>query len=145
MRKFAAAALALFAVGLVTADETTKETTNTSHKLVGTWKLVSGNYGGQDFKFPEGTTMLKHVTPTQFMWATYDKDGKVFRAAGGYATLQGDVYKETPEYGISSDFDIINGKTHVFKATVEGNKWHSEGKLANGQTIDEMWERLEKK
>lgn len=141
MRKFLAAAVVLMGAGLLAADEPAKE----SNKLVGTWKLVSGKYGDQESKLPEGTTMLKHVTPTQFMWATYDKDGKVFRAAGGYATLKGDVYKESPEYGISADFDIIKAQTHVFKATIEGNKWHSVGELANGQTIDEVWERLEKK
>jgi len=113
--------------------------------LVATWKLVSGKYGGNDFKFPEGTTMLKHVTPTQFMWVTYDKDGKVFRTAGGAYTLKGETYEETPEYGMSGDFDTIKGNTHSFKAKVEGNRWHSDGALASGLTINEVWERLEKK
>ena len=99
-------------------DEPAKDKAVPGVKLVGTWKLVSGKYGGNEFKFPEGTTMLKHVTPTQFMWATYDKDGKVFRAAGGFYTLKGDTYEETPEYGLSSDFDLINSKTHTFKAKV---------------------------
>src|SRR5713101_10201562 len=53
------------------------------HKLVGTWKMGSGD-----------VTTIKHVTPTQFMWATYDKDGKVTRAAGGSYTLKGDAYEE---------------------------------------------------
>lgn len=117
----------------------------TDNKLVGTWKLVSGKYGGNAFKFPEGTTMLKHVTPTQFMWATYDKDGKVTRAAGGGYTLKADVYEETPEYGISSDFDLIKGKAQTFTWKVDGNMWHHNGKLSNGLTIEELWERVEKK
>ncbi|HJZ57452.1 MAG TPA: lipocalin family protein [Gemmataceae bacterium] len=115
------------------------------NKLVGTWKLVSAKYGGREVRFPEGTTMLKHVTPSQFMWATYDKDGKVTRAAGGPYTLKGDTYEETPEYGISSDFDIIKGKAQTFKWKVEGNKWYHTGKLSNGLTIEEVWERVEKK
>jgi hypothetical protein len=69
-------------------DESKKEK-STADALIGTWKLVSARYGGRDFKFPEGTTMLKHVTPTQFLWVTYDQDGKVFRSAGGYYTLKG--------------------------------------------------------
>ncbi len=42
--------------------------------------------------------MLKHVTPTQFIWAIFDKDGKVESVLGGPYTLKGDKYEETPEY-----------------------------------------------
>jgi hypothetical protein len=126
------------------ADEP-KRDAKSDNKLVGTWKLVSAKYGGEEFKFPEGDTMVKHVTPTQFMWATYDKDGKVTRAAGGGYTLKGDVYEETPEYGIGSDFEVIKGKAQTFKWKVEGNKWYHDGKLSNGLTIEEVWERVERK
>jgi hypothetical protein len=116
------------------------------NKLVGTWKLVSAKWGGKKGRFPEGTvTTLKQVTPTQFMWASYDKDGKVNRAAGGSYTLKDETYAETPEYGISTDFNIIKGKVHTFKVKVEGNKWYLDGKLSNGLTIEEVWERDEKK
>ena len=126
------------------ADEP-KEGAKSDNKLIGTWKLVSGKYGGNEFKLPEGATQLKHVTPTQFMWATFDQDGKISRAAGGLYTLNGDTYEETPKYGISSDFDLIKGKAQTFKWRVEGNKWYHEGKLSNGLTIDEVWERVAKK
>src|SRR5512138_343792 len=115
------------------------------NSLVGTWKMVSAKYGGQESKLPEGVTTVKHVTPTQFMWASYDKDGQVTRAAGGVYTLKGEVYEETPEYGISSDFDLIKGKAQTFKWKVEGNKWYHSGKLSNGLTIEEVWERVERK
>ena len=108
--------------------------TKSDNKLIGTWKMISG----------EATT-VKHVTPTQFMWASYDKDGKVTRAAGGGYTLEGEVYEETPEYGIGSDFDLIKGKPQTFKWKVERNKWYHNGKLSNGITIEEVWERVEKK
>src|SRR5262245_40170160 len=112
----AAAATAATCAG---ADEPKAE-----HKLIGTWQLVSAKYGGKEFAFPAGTTMLKHVTPSQFMWATYDQDGKVSRAAGGGYTLKGDEYAETPEYGLGRDFEVIKGGTHTFKWKVEGNRWH---------------------
>jgi hypothetical protein len=115
------------------------------NKLVGTWKLVSAKYGGNEFKLPEGSTHIKHITPTQFMWATYDQEGKVTRAAGGGYTLKDDEYVETPEYGLSEDFDIIKGKAQSFKCKVEGNKWHHDGKLSNDLTIEEVWERVERK
>jgi hypothetical protein len=114
------------------------------NKLVGTWKIVSAIYNGQEFK-NDGTTTLKQITPTQFMWVSYDQDGKVTRAAGGGYTLKGDTYEETPEYGISSDFDLIKGKAQTFTWKVEGNKWHHNGKLSNGAIIEEVWERVEKK
>lgn len=129
--------------GATRADEP-KGGNKLQDRLVGTWKLASAKFGGQDASFPAGTTTVKHVTPTQFMWASYDNDGKVTRAAGGAYTLKGEVYEETPEYGISSDFDLIRGKPQTFKCRVEGNKWFHEGKLSNGLTIEEVWERIEK-
>src|SRR5947209_5542264 len=88
--------------------------TGLQERRIGTWRLVSARYGGEDHKSPEGTTTLKHVTPSQFMWASYGADGTVTRAAGGRYTLKGDVYEETPEYGLSGDFDIIRGKAQSF-------------------------------
>ena len=113
--------------------------------MVGTWKLVSAKYDGKEYKLPDGMATLKHVTPTQFMWASYDKDGKVSRAAGGGYTLKGEVYEETPEYCLGSAFDVFKGKAQTFTWKVEGNKWHHTGKLSNGLTIEEVWERVEKK
>src|SRR5437879_6597293 len=125
--------------------EEPKSEAKADNKLVGTWKLVSAKYSGTEAKFPVRTTMVKHVTLTQFMWATYNQDGKVTRAAGGRYTLQGEDYAETPEYGIGSDFDMIKGKAHTFKWKIDGNKWHHNGKLSNGVTIEEVWERVQKK
>jgi hypothetical protein len=112
----------------------TNSDAKSSNKLVGTWKMVDGE-----------VTTIKHVTPTQFMWATYDKDGKVTRAAGGPYTLKGDVYEEMPEYGIGSDFELIKGKSQTFTWKVDGNKWYHNGKLSNGYIIKEVWERVESK
>jgi hypothetical protein len=125
--------------------EDSQEQSKTQQDIIGSWTLVSAKYNGTDFSFPEGSTHIKHVTPTQFMWATYDKDGRVNRTAGGSYTLKGDAYEETPEYGISQDFDIIKGKAQSFKCRIEGNKWHHDGKLSNGLTIEEVWQRVERK
>ena len=121
------------------------EESDTAKKLVGTWKLLSAKYGGTESKLPQEATTLKHITPSQFQWVTYDGDGKIIRSAGGGYVLQGEDYTETPEYGLSGDFDVIKGKSHSFKCRIEGNQWHHEGKLDNGLTIEEVWERVEKK
>jgi hypothetical protein len=53
--------------------------------------------------------------------------------------------RRPPEYGISEDFETIKGKAQTFKWQVDGNKWHHSGKLSNGLTIEEVWEKVEKK
>ena len=64
---------------------------------------------------------------------------------GGAYTLKGDEYVETPEYGLGSDLDLLKGKPQAFKWRIEGNKWHHTGKLSDGLTIEEVWERVEMK
>jgi hypothetical protein len=122
----------------------TKSDTKSNHPLVGTWRIVSAKYQDKDVKFPEGTTALKHVTPTQFMWVRCDKDGNVLYGAGGGYTIKGDGYEETTAYGFG-EFEAIKGKTHKFQWRVEGNKWLHNGSLADGFKIEEVWERVEKK
>ena len=127
-------------------SEEPKSDTKHDNRLVGTWKLVSAKFGGNNFEIPEGSTQIKHVTPVQFMWAWYDKDGKVTSALGGSYTLKGDAYEELPEYGIGEGLlETLKGKTQSFKWKIEGNKWHHAGKLSSGLTLEEIWERVEKK
>jgi hypothetical protein len=149
MTAMAARSLAVLVAVAVTAaaapaDDSQKGAA-ADNKLIGTWKLVSAKYDGQEAKSAEGYTKLKHVTPAQFMWALYDGEGKVTSALGGSYTLKGDEYVETPEYGLLSDLDQLKGKPQVFTWKIEGNKWHLNGKLSNGVTIEEVWERVERK
>ncbi len=80
---FALAATVAFTAARSAADEAKAE-----YKRVGTWKLVAAKYGGQEVTVREGSTKIKHVTPTQFMWADYDAEGNVGAALGGSYTLQ---------------------------------------------------------
>lgn len=114
------------------------------NELVGTWTMASAKYGGRAVEFPEGVVHKKHITPTEFMWITYSEDGQVLRAAGGDYSLEGDVYKEKPRYGIGEDFQVIQDKTQSFQCKVEGNTWYHTGKLSNGLTVEEVWKRTEK-
>jgi hypothetical protein len=122
-----------------------KASAGPENKLVGTWKMVSAKYGGEERPRPVDRTTLKHITPAQFLWLSYDQDGKVYRMAGGSYTLKDDSYEETPEYGLGDDFALIRGKLQKFKCKVEGDKWYHNGALSNGLTIEEVWERVEKK
>src|ERR1051325_5462030 len=131
-------AMALALTAAATAEEPKSE-----NKLVGAWKQVSAKFGGKEAKFGEGSTTLKFITPEQFMWVTFTKDGRVTRAAGGHYTLKGDAYVEHPAYGMSSDFQVIKGAPQKFTCKLEGNKWRHNGALSNGLTIEEVWEREE--
>jgi hypothetical protein len=136
--------LVLLAATQAVADEPRREAT-TDNKLVGTWRAVSAKHGAQEVKWPEGTSTVKHVTPAQFMWATYDKDGTVIQAVGGRYTLQGEDYTETPEYGVGRVFERLKGQTLRFQCKVEGNRWYHTARSPTGATVAEVWERVEKK
>jgi hypothetical protein len=138
----------LIVAGILAAFPRADQQQNTAKAcatLVGTWRIATAVYGGNQHKFAPGRTTIKHVTPAQFAWLTYGTDGSVTRAAGGGYTLKGEAYEETPEYGISSDFDELKGKAQTFACRIEGNKWYLKGSLSNGLTIEEVWERVEPK
>jgi hypothetical protein len=138
-------AVAAFTSGRSTADDQKKAEERTENKLVGTWKMVKARFGGKEFKIPDGTTQLKHITPTQYMFVDFDKDGNVFDARGGPYTLKGEKFEATPEYGVSENFKVLKGKRQSFDCKVEGAKWYHNGTLSNGLTIEEVWERVEPK
>jgi hypothetical protein len=126
---------------LTAAGDDAKTEEKPPHKLVGTWKLVSAKYNGEEFQFPQNLTILKHVTPTQWMVVIYNQDGVVTRATGGHYTIKDDVYEETPEYGIGPALDLLKGKVQSFTWKVDGNKWFHNGKLSIERTVEEVWER----
>jgi hypothetical protein len=128
------------ATAAVRADDAKGE-----NPLVGTWKIVSGKYGGVESPRPAVVTTVKHITPTHYMWVTYDKDGQVTRTGGGPYKFKDGVMESTPEYGFGSDFQTIKGQRQSYKCKVEGNKWYQTGTLSTGQTLEEIWERVEKK
>jgi len=115
-------------------------------KLIGTWKMVSAKYNGEESDLPKTGITLKHITPGNFIFVTYDSEtGKVTRAAGGTYTLTGEKYEEAPEYGLSEDFEAIRGKRHAFTLKIDGDTWHHNGALADGLKIEEVWERVKGK
>jgi hypothetical protein len=122
--------------------EQREATTGGPGGLVGTWKLVSARYGGEDFQFPAGLSVVKHVTTAQFVTVIYNAEGKIQRAAGGTYERAGNVYKETPEYGTSENFDEIRGKVQTFDCKLDGNTWRHQGRLSNGLMIEEQFERV---
>jgi hypothetical protein len=115
-------------------------------KMVGTWKLVSAKYGGDDFDVAKLGRTLKHITPGNFMWVSYAPDtGEVTRSAGGTYTFEGEKYVETPRYGISEDFDAVKDKPNTFTIKIDGDTLHQNGELSTGLKLEEVWERVKPK
>jgi hypothetical protein len=115
-------------------------------KHIGTWRLVSAKYNGVESDLPRSGVTLKHITPGNFVWLTYDSETKkITRAAGGTYTLTGDKYEEQPQYGLSGDFDTVRDNRHAFTMKIDGDTWHHDGALAGGLKIEEVWERVKEK
>lgn len=145
-RVFIGSALVCMGLGAILgglrADNASKEKTLRA-SLVGTWRLTSMKVNSKENNLPQTFITYKHVTPVGFIWLSHDKaTGKVFRAAGGTYTVRDDTYTETVEYGMSSDFEVVKNAQHAFTAQVDTDTWHHTGKLANGTTIEEVWERV---
>lgn len=109
---------------------------------VGSWKLVSAKSGGKIIEFPQGTTILKHVTPTHFVWVHYDRNGQITQAGGGSYVVSGERYDETPEYGLGEGIQPLLGKRQSFTVRIAENRWYQGGKETTGDVIEEIWERM---
>jgi hypothetical protein len=108
--------------------------------LVGTWKLISAVFNGQQSTLATNSTTLKHFTPTHFMWVSFDKSGKVTRTGGGPYSFNGKTLEETPAYGLGGDFNVVNAKRQTFECKLEGKRLYQSGALSNGTTLEEVWE-----
>ncbi len=114
-------------------------------QVIGTWKMVSARFGDREIDMATFGVTLKHITPTGFVWVSYDSQTKVVsRAAGGAYTLKGDQYEELPQYGFGPDFEVIRDKPQSFRVRIEGSKLYQSGSLSNGLKIEEVWERYKK-
>jgi hypothetical protein len=133
----------LVAFGALGFADNPKADGDAAARLIGTWKLTSAKYGGEESDLPKSGTTLKHVTPGNFIWVTYDSETKeVTRTAGGTYTLDGEKYEETPRYGLGADFEAVRDKPQTFTLKLEGDSWKHSGELSNGLKIEEVWERV---
>jgi len=108
---------------------------------VGTWKLVSAKANGKAVDIPAGTTVLKHVTPTDFVFVYYTTQGLITVAGGGRYTYTGTRYAESVEYGVGEGMAPYIGKTQQFTLRIEGGRWYQSGTETDGTAVEEVWER----
>lgn len=109
---------------------------------VGTWQLVTAKANGKVSDFPAGTTILKHVTPTDFIFVYYDTRGVITLAGGGKYKFDGSHYAEEVKYGFGEGMAPLIGTTQLFNLQVEGGRWYQTGKETDGTVIEEVWERV---
>src|ERR1041385_3703945 len=111
--------------------------------VAGSWRLVSAKANGKQIDFPAGTTILKHVTPTDFIFVHYDQHGQITVAGGGRYRLNGSRYEETVEYGLGEAMRPLIGRTHGFTARIENGRWYHGGTESDGTVIEEVWGRVQ--
>ena len=139
------AKMAAFSVLLtIVALEHGRAQTGNCAKLVGTWRLVSAvhnNEPRQDVRKSE--THIKHVTDTHFTWVIYKNDTKeVVAALGGRCSVSRESYTEIPQYGLGDALTVLRDKEQKFTWRVEGDRWYLKGRLSQGMTLEEVWERV---
>jgi hypothetical protein len=108
--------------------------------VVGTWKLVSAKANGKAVDIPAGTTVLKHITPTDFVFVYYTQQGLITVAGGGRYALHGNRYEESVEYGVGEGMAPYIGKTQVFTLRIEAGRWYHSGTESDGTVVEEVWE-----
>jgi hypothetical protein len=144
MRTLAAAGGLALVAGLSTAltSTTRRSPVRAAATIVGSWQLVSAKANGKVIDVPAGTTILKHVTPTDFIFVYYDERGLITVAGGGPYKLSGNRYEETVKYGRGEGVGPLIGKTQVFSLRIDGDRWYHGGRESDGTVIEEVWERV---
>jgi hypothetical protein len=123
-----------------------------AQQQIGTWRISSATYTNAKMQ-RETVDQSKHhelkiITPTHFMWITYEPDkdnpGKEAfgGAGGGHYTLNGIKYIETLEY---ASWEGYESNITDFSLRVEGDKMYQMGALSNQEgektIIEEEWQR----
>lgn len=113
--------------------------------ILGTWKLISYNYGGGDELNPASpnSERIKFITEKNFNWVNYSATDKIVtNSAGGSYTYSGEDYTEKIEFGGQGMAGYI-GKEQKFKVKIDNNKMELSGQLSNGLIIKELWKRMD--
>jgi|WetSurSiteA1Bulk_404760.scaffolds.fasta_scaffold44961_3 hypothetical protein len=138
----AALALALLTISAVpgTASKSKKQTVS----VEGTWQLVSYKYGSAQSGFtdcPEGSTRIKEINKTHFIWVHYGTtSGIITKSGGGRYTLVGNTYTEFIEFGLGMDQYLKTSPQYTVK--IEGDILFLSGFLTLDYKIEEIWKRV---
>jgi hypothetical protein len=113
-----------------------KNTGEPGRHLLGTWEKVI------EPGTPKAIRMVKHVTPTHWTWALYDRENRrVLAACGGTWSLRDGEYVEDCEFS-TDNFPQPRGKSNAFEFRIEGDRWILKGGGKRVIRDDETWTRL---
>jgi len=145
-------------IGCAPTEEPTKEFSK--DELLGTWRLVKtieiGHEDSTGRKNSDEKFYIKHITPTNFTWAEYDKNlDQLVGTGGGTYTLEGNTYTEDIKFYYPPG-SSERGQAIPFTATKENGLWRhtgyvklyefdpetGENMVVDSAIIDEMWEKV---
>lgn len=113
--------------------------------LVGTWKLVSGEFTARNDhnesdQWDSSTiTQYKIVTPERFMYYSMRNNSQSVQWAGmGRVVIEDDQYTEIVE---NTNAIGLLGKELTFSYRLEGQRWYHTIDTGNGVLV-EVWERV---
>ena len=114
-----------------------------STELVGTWKLLSAQYDGEESILSKDLVYMKFYTKSHFCSVLYMKEGLVKQAIGGTYTFSKGDCTENVTFVDDQRARILNTKS-TFKITVKKDKMEINGFYGDGtQTLREVWEKVE--
>ncbi len=85
----------------------------------------------------------KIMTAGHYLWLSFDPhSGKVLRSGGGTYTLDGENYTGHVDYSNADDLRAVVGLGYSGTCRLEGKRCYHYGRMTNGATFDELWERV---
>jgi hypothetical protein len=115
-----------------------KNTGEPGRQLLGTWAISPGAGA------PKAARMLKHVTPTHWTWAIYDRENRmVYAAMGGTWSLRDGAYVEECEF-TTDNAAGARGKSYSYEYRLDGDRWTIKGGPDRTLAHDETWTRLKR-
>jgi len=138
-----------------------KETDKNPESLVGTWQRQSF----VDNEISDTTWVdqspkiiyLKHITPTHFVWLSFDTETETLNATGGGTyTYNGNMYTENIEFFYPTASSLL-GMSIPFEVKFKDDLWHHTGYIQNPEfdtelvevvatdssRIDEIWAKID--
>ena len=119
----------------------------TPSDFVGTWELVEAEYDGKPSGLPKVMRVVKHVTPTHYVWLRISDTGRVVWSGGGVWWLEGDAFCTSSRYGVGKDYRRVSNfpkKSFSYTLDLKSKRWIHSGTLKDGTLIYEIWKRLER-
>src|SRR5262249_23487373 len=134
-------AAAVLVIATIVWGQSKTSAEKATNPIIGTWRLVSGEMGGQDSL--GNTTQFKMISAKHFMFISFDKTKmKTTGAGAGSYTLNGNTYTEHVDFIDVNGGESLVGTDVAFTVKVEGDTLTQTGELL-GSTLKEVYKRVD--